>query len=113
MFQNRLGLSASDYGGQSRRFGLLDRLHASEMLQQPARCSRAHAGDFQQFGRTVAHLAAFAMESYGEAVSFVANELNEMQYRRVVRAPTPGISSNSVERSRIWRRLRWKVTAKR
>src|ERR1019366_703806 len=33
--------------------------------------------------------------------------------RRVALAPTPGISSSSVERSRIWRRLRWKVTAKR
>src|SRR6202011_3608934 len=32
---------------------------------------------------------------------------------RVVLAPTPGISSNSLERSRICRRLRWKVTAKR
>src|SRR5437660_2778678 len=33
--------------------------------------------------------------------------------RRVVDSPTPAISRNSVVRSRIWRRLRWKVTAKR
>src|SRR5437588_5641288 len=34
-------------------------------------------------------------------------------YTTLFRSPTPGISRNSVERSRIWRRLRWKVTAKR
>src|SRR5271155_1234898 len=33
--------------------------------------------------------------------------------RRVVDSPTPGISLSSVVRSLIWRRLRWKVTAKR
>ena len=41
-------------------------------------------GISQQFGRAVAHLAALAMEGHGKAVGFVANQLHQVQHRRMV-----------------------------
>src|ERR1700730_9389638 len=53
-------------------------------------------------------------ESAAESACFTACTLPKCSSkRRVVLSPTPGISRSSVERSRIWRRLRWKVTANR
>src|SRR5580704_1408400 len=54
------------------------------MFQQSPRRAGAHAWDFQQFRGTVAHLPAFAMKGYSEAMGFIANELNQVQYGRVM-----------------------------
>jgi len=54
------------------------------VFQQPTSGALADAPDFAQFGRAVANLAALAVEAYGEAVGFVADELNQMQNRRMV-----------------------------
>src|SRR6202522_1351878 len=54
------------------------------MLQQTPSRSRARARDFQQFCRTITHLPAFAMEGHGETVSFVTNQLDQVQHRRMV-----------------------------
>src|SRR5271168_100869 len=54
------------------------------MLQQTPSCTLAYAGDLKKFGRAVAHLAAFAMEGYGEAMGLVPNQLNQVQHGRVM-----------------------------
>src|SRR5580658_3983716 len=76
---------------QCGRVCLLHCLHAAEVFEKPPGRAFSYTGDFQQFGRTIAHLAAFAMESQGETVSFVADELDQVQHRRMV-----------VERDRIF-----------
>src|SRR5579863_137423 len=81
---NGLGLHACHNCRQRRRVGLFYRLHAAEMFEQAPRGARAHARNFQQLGRAVANLAALAMECDGEAMSFIANQLNQMQHRRVM-----------------------------
>jgi ketosteroid isomerase-like protein len=81
---DRLGLGAGDDCGQCRGIGLLDGLHAAEMFEQAPRRACAYTGDFEQFGGAVAHLAALAMEGYGEAVRLIANELNQMKHGRVM-----------------------------
>src|SRR5258708_5394197 len=53
------------------------------MLQQSLPGAFAYAGNFQQFGFTIAHLAAFAMERDGKTVRFVAYHLHQMKYWRV------------------------------
>jgi hypothetical protein len=79
---NRIRLRPRHHRRKGSSVGLLDRLQAPEVLQQAA-CSRlADAWHFAQFGGPVAHLAAFAVESYSEAVSFVAHHLNDVQNRR-------------------------------
>ena len=52
-------------------------------------------------------------QSRGVGLFHGLNAAEVLEQAAVVLAPTPGISSNSVERSRICRRLRWNVTAKR
>ena len=49
------------------------------MFEQTARGSLSDAGDFEELCRAVAHLASFAMEGYGKAVSFVADELDQVK----------------------------------
>src|SRR3984957_10571257 len=76
------------YAGQNclqrRRVRLPDSLQAAEVFEEASSCTLTHAGNFQEFGGAIAHLAALAMEGYGEAVGFVPNELNQMQYGGVV-----------------------------
>ena len=66
------------------RVRLPNSLHAAEVLEKAASGTRAHARNLHEFGGTVAHLTALAMERHGEAVSFVANELNQVQHRRMM-----------------------------
>ena len=54
------------------------------MLQQPPGCAFPDAWDLPQFGGAVAHLAPLAMEGDRKAVSFVADQLHQVQYRRVM-----------------------------
>lgn len=54
------------------------------MLEQTSSCTLAYAGDLKKFGRAVAHLAAFAMEGHGETMGFITNQLNQVQYWRVM-----------------------------
>ena len=84
MLQDRFGLRLRHHRRERRDIRLLHRLQAAEMFQQSARGAFADAGDFAQFSGAVADLAALAMESYGEAVGFVADELDQMQDRRVM-----------------------------
>ena len=54
-------------------------LHAAEVFEQAAGRVLAYSGDFAELGGAVAHLAAFAVESHGEAVGFIADELYQVQ----------------------------------
>ena len=54
------------------------------MFEQPASSPRTDAGDVQQFGRTIAHLAALAVKGHGETVRLVPNQLNQVKYWRMV-----------------------------
>src|SRR5882762_2016409 len=82
--QNRVRLGVCHDCRQRRRICLLDGLDAPKMLQQAAGGAGADARDLEQFAGAVAHLAALAVESHGEAVSFVADQLHQVQDRRVV-----------------------------
>ena len=84
VIQNRLRLGAGDHSGKRRRIRLLDRLHAAEMLQQSPGRAFPDAGNFPQFSGAVAHLAPLAMEGDRKAVGFVADQLHQMQHRRVM-----------------------------
>jgi len=84
MIQDRLSLRACDHSRQRRCVGLPHRLHAAKVLQQATCGALAYAGDLHQFCRAVPHLATFAMERHREPVRFIANQLHEVQYRRVV-----------------------------
>ena len=66
------------------------------MFEEASRCTLTHAGNFQEFGGAIAHLAALAMEGYGEAVGFVPNQLNQMQYGGVV-VERDGVFSLSID----------------
>ena len=76
MFEDRLGLRLSYDCRQRGPVRLLYGLQAAEMFQQAAGGGFADAGNFSQLGGAVADLAALAMESYGEAVRFVADHLH-------------------------------------
>ena len=66
MVADSFGLGFCYHCGERCGIGVFDGLQASEVFEQAARCVRADAGDIEQFGGAVAHLAAFAMESDGE-----------------------------------------------
>jgi hypothetical protein len=71
---------AGDYGGQGLGGGLLDVAEAAEVGEQALASLGAYAGDVEEFGVAVAHGAALAVVTDGEAVALVANELDEMEY---------------------------------
>src|ERR1700679_2520037 len=54
------------------------------MFEQAAGSRFADSGNFAQFGGAVAELTALAMESYSEAMRFVANLLHQMQHGRMM-----------------------------
>ena len=81
MFPNRIGLRPRNHRRKGSSVGLFHRLQAPEMLQQAACSGFADAWHFSEFGRPVAHLAAFAMKRYREAMSFVAHHLDDVQNR--------------------------------
>ena len=81
---DRFGLRSSNDRRERCRVSLLHCLHAAKVFQQSARCARAYAGNFQQFGGAVAHLATLAMKGHGKAVGLIANELNQVQHWRVM-----------------------------
>ena len=83
MAQDGLCLRFGQDGAEGGGVSLLDGADAAEMLEQTLAGAFADAGDFQQFGFAVAHLAALAMESDGEAVGFVADHLHQVQHGRV------------------------------
>src|SRR5208337_5159880 len=73
MPQDCAGLRTAHDRRQRCRVGVLHRLQAAEVLQQPSGGARADAGNVEQLGLAVAHLPPLAMESDGEAVGLVAN----------------------------------------
>src|SRR3954452_6616158 len=79
MFEDGFGLTLGDDGREGSDVGVLDGLQAAEMLEQATGGALADAGNFAEFGGTVANLAALAMEGDGEAMGFVADELHEVQ----------------------------------
>jgi len=54
------------------------------MFEQAPSRALSDTGDFEEFRRAVAHLAPLAMEGYSEAVGLVANELDQVQDRRMM-----------------------------
>ena len=84
MPQHRFCLALRQHRAQSGSVGLLHSAHTAKMLEQSLTRPLAHAGNFQQLRFAVAHLPALAVEGHGKAVRFVANELNQMQHRRVM-----------------------------
>src|SRR5207248_4218562 len=63
---------------------LLHCLQTAEVFEQPAGGALAYSGNLAEFSGAVAHLAAFAVEGHGEAVSFIADELYQVQNGRMV-----------------------------
>src|SRR5271165_2197644 len=90
MLQNGLGLRATDDRGQRGRVSLLHRLQAAEVLQQTSRGLRANSRDIQKFCLV--------------DVPGIGAQTTRQNF---------WMSRSSVLWSRISRRLRWKVTAKR
>ena len=82
MLPNGIGSFTADDGGERFRRGLLDVAQAAKVREQALAGLRAHAGDFEQLGVAVAHGAALAVVADGEAVAFVADELDKMEDRR-------------------------------
>ena len=66
------------------RVRLLHRLQAAEVFEKTPGRTLAYAGDLQKFSGAVAHLAPLAMEGHCEAMGLIANELNQMQHRRMM-----------------------------
>src|SRR5436190_24214014 len=54
------------------------------MFQKAARRALAYAWNLPQLGRTVAYLPALAVEGYRKRMRFVADQLDQMQHRRVM-----------------------------
>src|SRR6516164_5032291 len=84
MFEYGVSLGASHHRRQCRRVRLSNGLNAAEVLEQASRGAGAHPGNVLQLRGAIADLAAFAMESHGEAVGFVTNRLHQVQHRRVM-----------------------------
>ena len=84
MIPDGLCLDAGYNRRERRCVGLFDGLQAAEVFEEAASGALAHAGNLQEFRGAVTHLAALAVESHGEAVSFVADELDQVQHRRVM-----------------------------
>jgi hypothetical protein len=71
-----------DYGGE--RVGILfgrlaNGADGAEVFEETLAGSGAYAGDLEEFGAAVAHLAALAVVGDGEAVGFVADLLDEVE----------------------------------
>src|SRR5664279_1888364 len=90
------GLAAVYHGFQTGGVRLAYRLDAAEMAQQALHGLLADAGNFQQFVGAVANLAAFAVEGNGKTVSFIANELHDVQDGRVV-VDTDGLVFTAID----------------
>ena len=84
MLQDSFGLVARHYCREGRDIGLLNGLQAAEVFEKAAGGALADAGNFAEFGGAVANLAALAMEGHGEAMGFVADELDQVQHGIVV-----------------------------
>src|SRR5215470_20207357 len=64
--------------------GLLHCLNVAEVLQQTPRSAGAGAGNLEQFGRAIANRAVLAVKGHSEAVGLIANQLDQVQDRRVM-----------------------------
>ena len=84
MIADRFGLPRVTTADSAAASACFTACTAAEVFEQTASRALADARNLQQFGGAVAHLPALAMEGHGEAVGFVANELNQMQHRRVM-----------------------------
>jgi hypothetical protein len=58
---------------------LFEGADAAEVLEEALAGDGAYAGDGVEFAGAVAHLAAFAVVGYGEAVGFVADLLDDVE----------------------------------
>src|ERR1051325_4296232 len=67
VLSNRFRLGTADDCGERGLIRLRYRADAAEVFQQASPRAFADAGDLQQLGVAVAHLAALAVESHGEA----------------------------------------------
>jgi hypothetical protein len=74
-----LGGFGGDDGGEALETGGGNAAQAAEVLEEALAGTGADAGDGEELGIAVAHFAAFAMVSDGEAVALVANALDQMQ----------------------------------
>src|SRR5271154_7554850 len=54
------------------------------MFQQAASRGFANSRNLSQLRRAISYLAALAMEGNGEAMRFIADQLHQMQHRRMV-----------------------------
>src|SRR6266550_1984286 len=79
MLQDSFGLSSGNHGRERGDVGMSNRLQAAEVLEKAARGALAHARNFTEFSRAIANLAALAMKRNGEAVSFIADQLHQVQ----------------------------------
>jgi hypothetical protein len=80
MTPDGFGGFARDYGGQGLRGCLLHVAKASEVREQALAGLRANTGDVQKLGIAVAHGAALAVIADGEAVTLIADELDQMEH---------------------------------
>lgn len=84
VIEDRFGLGAIDDGAEGGGVSAANGLHTAEVFQQPSHGGLADAGNLQQLVGAVAHLAALAVECDGEAMGFVADDLNDVQDGRMV-----------------------------
>jgi hypothetical protein len=84
MGADRFGLHPGYDCGKRRRIRLPDCLKTAKMLQKTPSGTLAYSWNFPQFSGSIPYLAAFAVEGYGESVGFITNQLNQVQYRRVM-----------------------------
>ena len=70
-------------GGEGLGGGLLHLAQAAEVSEKALAGLRADTGNGKNLGLAVAHGAALAMIADGEAVALVADELHQMQHRRM------------------------------
>jgi hypothetical protein len=78
-----LGLLGVDDGFERGGVGFANGVERAEVLEQASAGEIADAGDVEQFAVPVADLAALAVIGHGEAMSFIANLLDEMKRGRV------------------------------
>src|SRR5690348_7803958 len=83
MLGNPLCQRPGNDAGEVFHAGLSHLGHAAESPQQLLRCALADAGNLVELSGDRAFRTALAVKTYGEAVSFVANLLYEVQERRM------------------------------
>src|SRR5262245_25625954 len=84
MLDDSLRLSRADEWLKLREARERDSLEASEVAKQSRFQFLAHARYRSKLASEIAHRSPLSVISHGEAVSLVADHLNQMKYRRVM-----------------------------